>query len=117
MAAHLVHSAPGIDLSHVEPAETRRALRQLVQMLTARIEEQQTQIEALVELLVDRHVMSVGELKSALRRMQSRDDKAARVHSVLQSAQQPPRQQDLSANLDDMDVADDSVQRPNVYRL
>jgi hypothetical protein len=118
MTTQPMHSTAGIDLSNVEPAETRRAIRQVMQMLGARLEEQQTEIEALLELLVDRHVLSMGELKSALRRVQQRDDKAARFRSALAQAMQTGRPEELSATARDADLErDESVQRPNVYRL
>src|ERR1035437_5863439 len=82
-------SAPqpfGIDLSVVEPAETRRMLRTLLQQLELRFQEQQKAIEALIETLSDRHAISLGEFKVYLRRMQQRDDKAVRLHAAVTQA-------------------------------
>ncbi len=119
MATPTMHNPLGIDLSNVEPAETRRAVRQVLQMLNARLEEQQTEIEALIEMLVDRHVVSVGELKSYIRRMQQRDDKAARLHSVMsQAVRTTTPREDIGASIEDAGgVPDDRPEQPRVYRL
>lgn len=119
MAMPGAHNQMGIDLSNVEPAETRRALRQVLQMLSARLEEQQMEIESLIELLVDRHVVSVGELKSYIRRMQQRDDKAARLHSVMtQAVHSPTPREELSATIEDAaETAAETPEQPRVYRL
>lgn len=123
----------GIDVSAIEPAETRRALRTALQQMEARFQAQQDEIEALLELLTDRHTISVGEFLVHLRRVQQRDDRTARLHAlVTQTVQQAPSPASAAARPaaaaparpapaaitapSDMEE-DDSGQHPNVYRL
>ena len=109
----------GIDLSVVEPAETRRVLRTVLQQVELRFVEQQNETEALIEMLCDRHAISVGEFKVYLRRMQQRDEKAVRLHAALEQATHltPAVAPPAAAPKTDPAEEEDAVQRPNVYNL
>ena len=114
----LVHPF-GIDLSVVEPAETRRILRTVLQQVELRLGEQQNEIEALIDMLSDRHAISVGEFKVYLRRMQQRDEKALRLHAALEQATHLTPAPPPPAAYPAPDVAEDeeAAQRPKVYTL
>ena len=109
----------GIDLSGVEPAETRRILRTVLQHVELRFQEQQNEIEALIDMLCDRHAISVGEFKVYLRRMQQRDEKAARLHATLeQAAHLTPAPAPMAASPKAGPAEEeDAAQRPKVYNL
>lgn len=109
----------GIDLSVVEPAETRRILRTVLHQIELRFVEQQNETEALIEMLCDRHAISVGEFKVYLRRMQQRDEKAVRLHAALEQAAHPtPAPAPLAAGPKPKPAEEeDAAQRPNVYNL
>ena len=117
-------SAPqpfGIDVSVVEPAETRKALRTALQQIELRFQEQQNEIEALIDMLCDRHAISVGEFKVYLRRTQQRDEKAARLHASLVQAAHlapPPAPPAAPARPNPAEAEEEDVaQRPKVYNL
>lgn len=117
-------SAPnsfGIDLSVVEPAETRRMLRTLLQQIELRFQEQQNEIEALIEMLSDRHTISLGEFKIYLRRMQQRDDKAVRLHAAVTQAAhlEPAPVAAIASPKPKPSPAEDeeAAQRPKIYNL
>ena len=109
----------GIDVSGVEPAETRRVLRTVLQQIELRFVEQQNETEALIEMLCDRHVISVGEFKVYLRRMQQRDEKAVRLHAALEQAVHPtPSAVPLAAAVKPKPAEEENAApRPNVYNL
>lgn len=119
-------SAPqpfGIDVSLVEPAETRRSLRTALQQIELRFQEQQNEIEALIDMLCDRHAISVGEFKVYLRRTQQRDEKAARLHASLAQAahltppQAPPAAPARVSPKPEPVDEEEASQRPKVYTL
>ncbi len=56
-------TALNVDLSRIENAEVRRALRQLIQQLQETIVQQQIEIEALLEMMLDKHLSSMSEFK------------------------------------------------------
>ena len=118
--AHQSQAHPfGIDLSVIEPAETRRILRTVLQQVELRLGEQQNEIEALIEMLSDRHAISIGEFKVYLRRMQQRDEKALRLHAALAQATHltPPAAPLAASPARDVAEDEEAAQRPKVYNL
>jgi hypothetical protein len=94
-------------------------LRTALQQIELRFVEQQNELEALIEMLSDRHVISVGEFKVYLRRMQQRDDKAARLHAALGQATHlaPPPAPPVASPKPNPPEEEDVGQRPRVYNL
>jgi hypothetical protein len=104
-----------VDLSRIENPEIRRTLRQLIQQLQEIISQQQIQIEALVEMTVDKHVWSQSEYRHYVQRIaQSATGRSDRV----QTAMMPPMRDQaaaLQANPREADVTEDTGRQ--VYRL
>ena len=104
-----------VDLTRIENPEIRRAIRHLIQQLQEIISQQQVQIEALVEMTVDKHVWSQSEYRRYVQKIsQSATGRPERPHTVPVP---PVRDQasDLQANPRETDVPDD--QSHQVYRL
>ena len=62
-----------VDISNVSDPDVRRALRLMQQTYESRLVQQQTEIEALLEMLIEKHVGSIGEFKRHLMRIQQKD--------------------------------------------
>lgn len=104
-----------VDLTRIENPEIRRAIRQLVQQLQEIISQQQIQIEALVEMTVDKHVWSQSEYRHYVQRIaQNATGRPDRFHAV----QMPPARDQgaaLQANPREPDLTEDTGRQ--VYRL
>ena len=72
-----------LDLSRVDDPETRRALRAVHQQMTETISRQQMEIEALVEVLIEKHMTSIGEFRRHMMRVSQKDARGARLHDQL----------------------------------
>lgn len=106
-----------IDLSRIEQAETRRALRSLVQQLQEITRQQQVEIEALLDMMVDKNIGSLGEFKRYVTRIvQHSDERIERVHSqIAQAFRDQPPVQPLQAR--QSDVGELPSEDHHVYRL
>ncbi len=101
-----------VDLSRIESPEIRRAIRQLIQQLQEIISQQQIQIEALVEMTVDKHVWSQSEYRRYVQKIaQTATGRTEHPHTP------PVREQAASveATPREMDITDDTGRQ--VYRL
>jgi hypothetical protein len=72
-----------LDLSRVDDPETRRALRAVHQHMTETITRQQMEIEALVEVLIEKHMTSIGEFRRHMMRVSQKDARGMRLHDQL----------------------------------
>lgn len=73
-------------LNSVYDPDVRRALRALHQHYEAALARQQTQFEALLEMILEKHVGSIGEFKRHLLRLQQKDVRGLRLHEQIASA-------------------------------
>jgi len=79
-------SLPNVDVSTITDPEIRRAFRSMVQQnqhLTARMHQQQQEIEALLQMILEKHVGSVSEFKRHMLRLQSGDARSERLHGMI----------------------------------
>jgi len=83
-------AAPTLDLSRVDDPETRRALRAVHQAMADTMARQQMEIEALVEVLMEKHLTSIGEFRRHMQRLQQKDARCVRLHDQLMSPTPPP---------------------------
>jgi len=107
-----------VDLTRIENAEVRRAIRQLIQQLQEVITQQQVQIEALVEMTVDKHIWSLSEYRRYVQKL-SQNLITGRAHAAAAQAARE-RMAGLQADtqameLRETDVSDDEGRQ--VYRL
>ncbi len=101
-----------VDLSRIDNPEIRRAIRQMIQQLQEIISQQQIQLEALVEMTVDKHVWSQSEYRRYVQKIaQTATGRADRPHAP------PIRDQAvaLQASPRETDLTDDTGRQ--VYRL
>ncbi len=93
-----------VDLTRIENAEVRRAIRQLVQQLQEVITQQQIQIEALVEMTVEKHVWSMSEYRRYVLKLSQ--NAAARPEHPHPTPPHPVRDQasELQVNPDETDT-------------
>jgi hypothetical protein len=72
-----------LDLSRVDDPETRRAIRAIHQQMTETISRQQMEIEALVEVLIEKHMTSIGEFRRHMMKVSQKDARGMRLHDQL----------------------------------
>jgi hypothetical protein len=76
-------AAGTIDFSRIEDPETRRAVRAAFQQMTDTMTRQQLEIEALIEVLLEKHLTSIGEIKRHMMRLHQKDARGLRLHDQL----------------------------------
>lgn len=77
---------PQVDVSSITDPDIRRALRAVVQMnqhLTAQVHQHQQEIESLLQMMVEKHIGSIGEFKRHMLKMQSADPRSERLHGQI----------------------------------
>lgn len=83
-----------LDLSLVDDPNVRRTLRSMHEQFSAALLRQEREIEALLDLLIEKRVTSVGEVRLRLQRLAQGDRRAERIHEQMTSAHtphEPPR--------------------------
>jgi hypothetical protein len=79
----------GFTLPIISDPEVRRALRAVYDELSTQLARQQTQIDALLEVVLERHLTSVGEFRRQIMRLQQDRMRSVRLHEALASATAP----------------------------
>jgi len=77
---------PQVDVSTITDPDVRRAMRSLLQVnqaMSTRIHQQQQEIEALLQMMVEKHVGSIGEFKRHMIKLQSADPRSERLHAQI----------------------------------
>ena len=107
-----------VDLTRIENAETRRALRALTQQMQQIIDSQQVEIDALLEMLLEKHIGSAGEFKHHAQKLAERIAERQRLHAIVAVAAHTPARTADPAALEaaTADMEDCEPQR-QVYRL
>src|SRR6266480_7128538 len=82
-------AAPTLDLSRVDDPETRRAIRAVHQVMADTLARQQMEIEALVEVLMEKHLTSIGEFRRHMQRLSQKDARGLRLHDQLMTPAAP----------------------------
>ena len=80
---------PQVDVSTITDPDIRRAIRAVVQVnqhLSAQVHQQQQEIESLLQMMVEKHIGSVGEFKRHMLKMQSADPRSERLHGQIAGA-------------------------------
>lgn len=73
--------ALNVDLTRIENAEVRRAVRQLIQQMQEIISQQQIEIEALLQVMLDKNVSSISEFRRHVQRIAQRvNERTDRTH-------------------------------------
>lgn len=83
--------ADGLDLTHIDDPHVRRALRTLQQQMSETLARQQLEIDAIIEVLLEHHLTSLGEFKRQLLRLQQDASRGQRLHNALAATQTPPK--------------------------
>jgi hypothetical protein len=79
-----------LDLTRIDDPEVRRAMRALCQHVTGELQRQQLEIETLLELMIDKHVTSLGEFKVHLQRIAQGGARTARLAEAMCGAPAAP---------------------------
>jgi hypothetical protein len=125
-------SLPNVDVSTITDPDIRRAFRSMVQQnqqLTARIHQQQQEIEALLQMMLEKHVGSVGEFKRHMLKLQAGDARGERLHGMLTggatngtttgatAAAATPAAPARPARRPEPEIAEPEIDRPRRYTL
>src|SRR5688572_18664511 len=79
-------SLPSVDVSSIADPDVRRVVRQVVvlnQTLSAQIKQQQIEIEALLQMMIEKHVGSLGEFKRHILKLQQGGARSERLHEQI----------------------------------
>lgn len=85
--AEAIHSA--VDVNAVADPEARRVLRAMQQEYLTALAHQRAEIDAILEVLLEQHVTSVGELRRHVAKAQQQQagaSRAGRVHEAIWGA-------------------------------
>jgi len=82
-----LHKEP--DLSGIPDPDVRRVLRAMHAELTTTIARQEIEIQALLEMLLEKRVGSIGEYKRHLLRLQQGGGRSARIQDQVASTLTP----------------------------
>ena len=83
---------PQVDVSSITDPDVRRAFRSLLQasqLMSARIQQQQQEIEALLQMMVEKHIGSIGEFKRHMIKLQNADPRSERLHGQIAGSPAP----------------------------
>jgi hypothetical protein len=79
-------SLPSVDVSSISDPDIRRVIRQVValnQQQSAQIKQQQNEIEALLQMMIEKHVGSLGEFKRHMLKLQQGGARSERLHEQI----------------------------------
>jgi hypothetical protein len=116
-------SLPNVDVSTISDPDIRRAFRMMVQQnqqLTARMHQQQQEIEAMLQLLLEKHVGSVSEFKRHMLKLQAGDARSERLHSMITGGALPTAAAPAAAaapRRPEPEIAEPEVDRSRRYTL
>ena len=79
---------PTLDLSTVNDPDVRRALRKVYQELCDTMQRQDLEIQALLGMMLEKHVGSLGEYKRHLLKLQQGGARSARIQGQISSTLQ-----------------------------
>ena len=79
---------PTLDLSTVNDPDVRRALRKVYQELCDTMQRQDLEIQALLEMMLEKHIGSLGEYKRHLLKPQQGGARSARIQGQISSTLQ-----------------------------
>jgi hypothetical protein len=75
-----------LDVSHIDDPNVRRALKSIHTQMTGMLHRQQLEIDAMLALMMEKHVASIGEFKRELVRLQQDQSRSQRLHAALTGA-------------------------------
>lgn len=111
-----------VDVSTIPDPDVRRAFRAVVQLnqqLGQRVHQQQQEIEALLQMMIEKHVGSVGEFKRHMLRLQTADARSERIHGQIAgtAAAAAPSAPAAAASSSRSAASSDDYERPRRYTL
>ncbi|MGA2498464.1 MAG: hypothetical protein ABSH20_12020 [Tepidisphaeraceae bacterium] len=80
---------PPLDLAHIDDPEVRRALRSLQADFAGKLSQMQVQIDAMVQMMVDKHLGSLGEFRREVAKLQQDHGKLERIHGAMSGTPSP----------------------------
>ena len=72
-----------LDLSFIQDPDARRALRAMQQQMSEAVTRQQMEIDAMLELMIEKHVTSLSEFRRNLMRLQQDTTRMNRIHGAM----------------------------------
>jgi hypothetical protein len=76
-----------VDFSTIPDPDVRRALRAMYQELISTVQRQEIEIQAILELMLEKHVGSIGEYKRLLTKLQQPSaGRSSRIHDQIAGA-------------------------------
>jgi hypothetical protein len=86
------HSRPAtVDLTTVSDPDVRRALRAIHQEMREALSQQQLEIDALLEMVMEKNHASLSEFKRHMVRLMQNEARGDRIHEMILAAAATPR--------------------------
>ncbi len=82
-------TSPQLDLARIDDPEVRRALRALQTEFAGKLTQMQVQVDAMVQLLVDKHIGTLGEFRREVAKLQQDHGKLERLHGAMSGTPSP----------------------------
>lgn len=79
-----------LDFNHIDDPQVRRILRTMHQQTIETLHRQQLEIDAILEILLEKHLTSVSEFKRRLLLLQQDASRGERIERAFASPQTPP---------------------------
>lgn len=83
--ADAIHSA--VDVSTIMDPDVRRVLRKIQEEYMTQLSQQRAELDAILEVLLEKHVTSVGELRRQVMKIQQQQQqqgsRSGRLHDAL----------------------------------
>ncbi|MGE5611531.1 MAG: hypothetical protein ACM359_19935 [Bacillota bacterium] len=78
-----------LDFASIEDPSVRRAMQALQQHLNDALARQQIEIDAMLELMLEKHITSLSEFKRQVVRLQQDTTRSSRIHGAMTPTPNP----------------------------
>ena len=83
-------ASSAFDISRVEDPEVRRLLRAMQAEVASKTAHMQLELDAFLEVLIDKHITSLSEFKREIARLGQNHLKTDRMHEAISGSPLPP---------------------------
>lgn len=104
-----------VDVSRIEQPEMRKAMRSLIQQTQEALNQQQIELEALLEFMLEKHIGSQSEYRILVQRISQRASE--RVERLHQQVSHVMKETPTGLQANPRDIKEAQEEERHVYRL
>ncbi len=75
--------APAVEFNRIDDPEVRRALRLLQTEFSGKLAQMQIQLDAMLQMMVDKHIGNLAEFRREVARLQQDHGRLERLHGAM----------------------------------